>query len=97
MLLVVVVRFEEGDEDFERDAFVDGEDELFAHGGESLHLLEALTGWWGVEPVGEGVEGGVESPRDLAQSLVRICERGEDVGAASLVGWKSMNCGSAVV
>ena len=79
VLLIVLVRFEDGDEGFEREALVHGEDELFAIGGKALHLLDALLDWWAVEPIGEGVDGGVEAFGDLSDGLVGIGEGAEDV------------------
>ena len=86
VLLIVPVRIEDGNEGFEREAFVDDEDELFARGGETFHGLDALLNRWTVEPLGESVEGGSEPPRDLGDGLVGIGEGDEDVGGGFLGG-----------
>ena len=79
VLLIVLVGFEDGDEGFEGEALVDGKDEHFARCGEALHGLDALLNRWTVEPLGEGVEGGVEALGDLGDGLVGIGEGAEDV------------------
>ena len=86
VLLVVEVVLEDGEKDIERDALVHGEDEVLAGGGEAFHLLDALENGRTVEPVGEGIDGGVEAARDLAHGLVGIGERDEDVARGLLGG-----------
>ena len=86
VLLIVLVGFEDGDQRFEREAFVDGEDELFARCGEALHGLDALLDRWAVKPLGKRIEGGSEPPRDLGDGLVGVGEGDEDVGGGFFGG-----------
>ena len=80
VFLIVLMGFEDGDERFEREALVDREDEILAVGCEAFEGFDAFLNRWAVEPLGEGVEGGVEAVRDLTRGLLEIGEGFEDVG-----------------